>query len=326
MTTEAASGFGGWRLVARARVLMIAGVVALVLSAGGWVLVQGTSTGMSCSGSESTSCEFTPGLLEYVVVQVAQRGLPSLGGAAALAIGLGAVAMVLGRLGGGSAPILRRGARPGARPGASLSGAASSTGPISSVDLQGAVMPNRLAGSRRALRLLWVVMLVIVLLALAGVVMTSLPSMSDVWNAGTCGMTGCTYPFWAQVALGVSAIAPAVLSSGLLMLPVLVLTGAVLRLLEAGGSGPDTTEPAGAGTADPVAWAVPTATSGAAPSGALPTAPAVPAADWWDELSEQPDSLAPPTESPDQPTRRSRSRSTSWDGRDLSPFMRPGAD
>jgi hypothetical protein len=98
------------------------------------------------------------------------------------------------------------------------------------------------------------------------------------------------------------SVAPSVLTAALLAIPLLVLTGTVLRV---------------------VAQALDSRTGGGSEVGradvTVPDAATTPAgttdadADWWDELDREPASRG----------RRAR-RETSWDGRDLSPFMRPG--
>ncbi|GLK15887.1 hypothetical protein GCM10017602_03690 [Herbiconiux flava] len=85
------------------------------------------------------------------------------------------------------------------------------------------------SSTRRSLRR--VVLLVVVLLGLsfAGLVITSHPMMQTFWNSGVCTSTGCVYPVEAQLALLLAALAPAVFSAALLALPVIVLVGALLR-------------------------------------------------------------------------------------------------
>lgn len=268
-------------------VIAVGGLLVLVLVAAAWMWMRSSTVGMSCQGSSTDDCVYTPSLPAYVVTQVLQYTLTPLGTAAALAVVTGAIGIVI-----------------------TLSLLPSTTGALVPP------LPSFVRSPRRALRIVWIVVLVLLGLSALAVVMVALPSMQQVWSSGECDYNGggCAYPLTSQLMIIAVSVAPSVLTAALLAIPLLVLTGTVLRVVQA-ALGSQTGGESEAGRADAAIAVAPahpdaaTAHAGATDAGATADGDA----DWWDELDREPASRG----------RRAR-RETSWDGRDLSPFMRPG--
>lgn len=286
-------------------VIAVGGLVVLVLVAAAWMWMRSSNVGMSCQGSSIDDCVYTPSLPAYVVTQVLQYALTPLGTAAALAVVTGAIGIVITlSLLASTDPADRGGAT------AAAAGAAAAGADATGTETPGAVvppLPSFVRSPRRALRIIWIAVLVLLGLSALAVVMVALPSMQQVWSSGDCDYNGggCAYPLTSQLVIIAVSVAPSVLTAALLAIPLLVLAGTVLRVV-AQALGDRTGGESEVGRADvTVADAVTTPAAGAADADA----------GWWDELDRE------------QATRGRRARrETSWDGRDLSPFMRPDAE
>lgn len=310
--------------------LLVTGGALLVLMVGAYLWQRGIQTGIQCDNGGQ--CEVQGGdLPRYLAIALVRSAAGAVTAASAFALALGGLTLA----------VLRRLPAPAPAP--------APTGDAMPFESAGAetgagARPDR---SRLGLRAVWVVVLAVLAVALVGMIVAAHPSMQYYWNSGICTSSGCDYPLEAQLALLVSALSPQLFAAALLTVPLLVLASPVLAALRrqtpdarAAGQPDALLDPTAAGPAAPrpaephAMAALPGAHAAAPGAAALPldTAP-VSASSWWDELDDGPradsDGASDPGDDSDGSDRRRsfrRRRNHTWDGRDLSPFMRPDAE
>jgi hypothetical protein len=280
-------------------VLTVSGVLLVVLAAAVFVSSQAVQGGVQCDADGT--CTADAGAFGYLAGQLARTSLNPVAHAGAAAALLGGFVLLL-------------------TPGAGRRVSPHSQRADASADPIGATVPP-IRLPRHGIAIAWVLVSVLLGVSFAVMVATSLPEWSMVWSSGVCDSNGCVYPLDTQIALTAGALAPPVFGAALVAVPLLVLLSALLPVAL------PTPAPASAG--DVVAGAR-AERDGRERDGVERDA----VADARRETPGRPDApselvrpaalpVADPADGGSGRRARRAARVTSWDGADLSPFMRP---